>query len=109
MCRNSLLSASSRLVVSKRKSMPSLHFKLDVLSSEDVAIDGVMVRQSKFVVDDSEHRFDGLKGSDFELSNMLAAGVNLKPALCELSSFEAVGYAAFQASKLSDFVESHKS
>lgn len=107
MCKANLIS-HALLSVQKFQpdDVPPVHSIIEVLSSEEVTEDNVIVHKSKFVVDDSEHRYDGLRASDFALSNLLANGANLRPCMCSLNSFEAVGYVASSAEKLRSFIDS---
>ena len=76
---------------------------IELLSSEDVLVDGVQVKQTKYVVDDSAHRFDGVKASDFALQNLQSAGVDLRQCFCRSSNFAAVEHLEIQAIKMSEF------
>lgn len=78
---------------------------LELLSIEEVAIDGVVTKQSKFVLDDPVTRFDGMNASDFNLQNQLAAGVDLKSCICKPLSFEAVDSVVRGASRMFDYIE----
>lgn len=103
MCRNNLVSAAQQYQMPVVPVMPSLDSVIDVLGSVDVEQNGQIVKQAKYVTDNSRTRYDGLKASDFELANQLAAGVDLKPVKLSMNSFEAVGYAVHQIEKLSSF------
>lgn len=83
--------------------------KLELLGSEEVLVDGVQLRQTKYIVDDAEHRFDGLKPSDFFLENLLAAGVDLKQSFCRSSHFGAVEHLELELEKMSSFSSRVKS
>lgn len=82
-------------------SMPSLDSTIDVLSSETIEVNGVVTQSSKYVTDDSAHRFDGMKASDFEPQNIAAAGIEPQPVKFTMSSFESLAYAEFQVLNLS--------
>lgn len=76
---------------------------VELLSSEDSLVDGVQCKVSKYVVDDSAHRFDGLKCSDFALENLQAAGVDLRMQFCRPSSLSAVDSLEYEAFRMYDY------
>lgn len=63
---------------------------IEVLSTEDIVVDGVQSLKQCYKCDDPFLRFIGMKCSDFALSNLLAAGVDLKHCVVESSSFKKV-------------------
>ena len=103
MSKNNVLSMASQYQKPIEINLPSLDSVIDVLSTIDVDVNGQIVKQIKYVSDDSSHRYDGLKASDFELANQIAAGVQLVPVKLTMSSFDAVGYAVHQIEKIADF------
>lgn len=74
---------------------------LELFSVEDVMVDGKVVKQSKFIVDDPSARFAGLKPSDFDLSVQLSTGVELKPTSCSAQSFAEVEAMCLVSEKIS--------
>lgn len=93
---------------SKPVEVPKKNQSVEVLTSEDVVIDGVQVRRAIYAVDDPEHRFDGLKADDFSLTNQIAAGVDLKHSLCCPSNFAAADALVDAAQRLYVMSESSK-
>lgn len=89
--------------------MPSLHSKIDILQSEDIEVNGVITHQSRYVTDDSSHRYDGLKASDFEPQNIVASGVNPSPVKFQLPTFEALAYTERQVQSLTNLVQKSNS
>lgn len=76
---------------------------IELLSSEDIVVDGVQVKGTKFVIDDASHRFDGFRASDFALGNLLAAGVDLRSQFCRPSNFSAVENMELQFDHIFDY------
>lgn len=98
-----LVSFTQALARSKPVCVPPNNSIVELLSTDDVVIDGVQVKQASYVCDDSGHRFDGLKASDFALENLIAAGVDLKMTFCRPNSLGAVSSMEYELQKMLDY------
>lgn len=78
-------------ILERNDYIPSvIESKEEFLTVEPELVDGVSLSRSLFKLDDSRLRFKGMKASDFNLHNQLAAGVNLSSAFCVPSKISMV-------------------
>ena len=82
---------SHRDIYSRRKVFDFHHEPcvVEYLNLEDSVDDrGVSCKRLVYSQDDNSSRYKGLTSSDFELSNLLNAGVNLKFCQCRATQFD---------------------